>query len=178
MDELTKPDGPVQNLGLVMGTMCGLADRWEVISDTREVMWTKHIIKMATECGVEMMEVSHKIIPYTVKNYQKDNAGVKPTDWPEHHNFVASVGYPRPISTDRWQKRERTAGGGQSDHCWNEAAYKPSPRPSVSTSGSELLTLHRGIDVRVQEKMAAKVEGVLYGSVRSGCAGGDQEEGR
>jgi hypothetical protein len=60
---LLRPNGPIENLGLVMGLMLSLADEWDNTCGP-EIMWAAEIIKLAREKGIELLTVTAKIEPY------------------------------------------------------------------------------------------------------------------
>jgi hypothetical protein len=81
---LLRPNGPIKNLGLVMGLMLSLADDWDTKCEP-EVMWAAEIIKLAREKGVELLTVSAKIEPY------EDNRPRPRPDYAPHERWYPIV---------------------------------------------------------------------------------------
>jgi hypothetical protein len=67
---LLMKDGPIQNLGLILGIMCSLGDGWDVINDNKETAWTDEIGNKAKEKGIEMLDVTYKIEPYQIQDHK------------------------------------------------------------------------------------------------------------
>lgn len=62
-------EGPIQNLGLVIGNMCGLADAYEGVTGPGEpcTAWKKEILELAEQKGIKVKTVTRELVDYGQK---------------------------------------------------------------------------------------------------------------
>lgn len=86
--------GPIRNIAMVMGEMCGLADQWESIGSDKS-WWKQEIIKIARRRGITLMTCGRTVVEYTDFGEEEEGAEVKERD------FLKIVSFDLPSSGRR-----------------------------------------------------------------------------
>ncbi|KAA8902955.1 hypothetical protein FN846DRAFT_954848 [Sphaerosporella brunnea] len=69
---LLRHDGPIENLGLVMGAMLSLPDDWEQLTGDG-VDWAREIMQLAKAKGIELLTLKDAVVPYQEQNEPMDD---------------------------------------------------------------------------------------------------------
>ncbi|TGZ84545.1 hypothetical protein EX30DRAFT_391988 [Ascodesmis nigricans] len=64
--ESQKKEGPIKNIGMIIGEMCGLADTWgDMVGEEEEATgWKKHLLKIAHKRSIKVMCCKRKLEEY------------------------------------------------------------------------------------------------------------------